>query len=215
MKLNDDFTARTLVHAARLDWQPSPSPGVERRMIFRIGEEKARATSIVRYAPGSRFSQHMHPGGEEFLVLDGVFEDEHGAYPAGSYVRNPPGSHHSPASGPGCSIFVRLWQFREDDREQVVVPPGSSGVLFENPHEQVRIEEWTAGEVRQLDNPRGLELLVLAGGFSDGRDRLEALSWLRLPAGMPLRAQAGPDGARVWLKDAALQQRDASERLAE
>ena len=90
MELNADFSRRVAVHAARLPWVPSPMVGVERRMLDRIGDEVARATSIVRYAPGSHFSPHAHGGGEEFFVLEGVFQDEHGEFPAGSYVRNRP-----------------------------------------------------------------------------------------------------------------------------
>ena len=89
MQLNADFSKRAVVHAAKLDWKASPMPGVERRMLDRIGDEVARATSIVRYAPQSQFSPHVHDGGEEFLVLEGVFQDEHGDFPAGCYVRNP------------------------------------------------------------------------------------------------------------------------------
>src|SRR5262245_11312148 len=102
MNLNADFTKRAVVHAARLDWKPSPMP---RRMLDRIGDEVARATTIVRYAPGSHFSSHVHDGGEEFLVLEGVFQDEHGDFPAGSYIRNPPKSEHTPGSELGCTIF--------------------------------------------------------------------------------------------------------------
>jgi len=97
MHLNADFTKRAVVHAATLDWKVSPMPGVERRMLDRIGDEVARATSIVRYAPESRFSPHVHDGGEVF-VLEGVFQDEHGDFPAGCYVRNPPQSRHTPGS---------------------------------------------------------------------------------------------------------------------
>src|SRR5262249_11641352 len=97
----------------------SPIPGVHRRMLDRIGDEVARATTIVRYAPYSRFSSHTHGGGEEFLVLDGVFQDERGDYPAGTYVRNPPTSSHTPGSEPGCTIFVKLWQFDPSDRTPV------------------------------------------------------------------------------------------------
>jgi anti-sigma factor ChrR (cupin superfamily) len=79
-------------------------------MLDRIGDEVVRATSIVRYAPGSHFSAHTHGGGEEFFVLNGVFQDEHGDYPVGSYVRNPPTSSHVPGSDLGCVIFVKLWR---------------------------------------------------------------------------------------------------------
>jgi len=216
MLLNDDLAERTLVHAARLDWVSSPSKGVERRMLFRIGAEKARATSIVRYAPSSKFSRHSHPGGEEFFVLEGTFQDETGDFPVGTYVRNPPGTGHEPGSSAGCTIFVKLWQFKRDDRERVVRRPGegnatslrpgvsSSLMLFEGADERVMLEEWQAGAEIELANPEGLELLVLDGAFAYGPEALGAWSWLRLPAGEPLRARLGHQCARVWFKFAPL-----------
>jgi anti-sigma factor ChrR (cupin superfamily) len=119
MELNADFSKRAVVHGAQTDWVASPMKGVDRRMLDRIGDEVARATSIVRYAPGSHFSSHVHTGGEEFLVIDGVFSDEHGDFPAGSYIRNPPESSHTPGSEPGCTILVKLWQFDLADRTHV------------------------------------------------------------------------------------------------
>src|SRR5262249_41446425 len=152
-ELNTDFSQRVVVHAAKLAWIPSPMAGVERRMLDRIGDEVARATSIVRYAPDSHFSPHVHGGGEEFLVLDGVFQDEHGDYPAGSYIRNPPTSKHTPGSEPGCVLFVKLWQFDPNDRTEVRLDTRKSpyvadrdrpGVetmpLFHDAHEDVRLE---------------------------------------------------------------------------
>ena len=73
MELNADFSAKALVHSDQVEWLASPMKGVDRRMLDRIGGEVARATSIVRYAPGSHFSPHTHTGGEEFIVLEGVF----------------------------------------------------------------------------------------------------------------------------------------------
>ena len=61
-----------------MEWIASPAGGVDRKMLDRIGDEKARATSIVRYAADSAFPEHEHPLGEEFYVLEGVFSDEHG-----------------------------------------------------------------------------------------------------------------------------------------
>src|SRR5438552_8882181 len=107
MDLNADFSKRAVVHAAEIPWKASPIAGVDRRMLDRIGDEVARATSIVRYAPNSKFSPHVHTGGEEFVVLEGVFQDEHGDFPAGSYIRNPPESSQAPGSIPGCTIFVK------------------------------------------------------------------------------------------------------------
>lgn len=213
MELNADFTRRVAVHAARVAWTPSPIAGVERRMLDRIGDEVARATSIVRYAPGSRFSAHTHGGGEEFLVLEGVFQDEHGDFPAGSYVRNPPTSHHTPGSVPGCVLFVKLWQFDLADRTDVRIDssrraysaaPGRPGVkimpLFRDAHKEVRLERWDPGTAITLALPGGGEVLALDGGFEEGREQFEPHSWLRLPPGSDLQALAGPAGCRVWIK---------------
>jgi hypothetical protein len=213
MELNADFSQRAVVHAATLPWIPSPMAGVDRRMLDRIGEEVARATSIVRYAPESHFSPHTHGGGEEFLVLDGVFQDEHGDYPPGSYVRNPPTTRHKPGSAPGCTIFVKLWQFEAGDRTEVRIDtgkrsftpaPGRPGVeilpLFRDAREDVRLERWTANADIALDLPGGIEVLVIEGGFAEGSENFTPQSWLRIPAGARLTAQAGPVGAKVWIK---------------
>jgi anti-sigma factor ChrR (cupin superfamily) len=213
MKLNADFTRRAVVHSATLEWTPSPIAGVERRMLERIGGEVARATSIVRYAPHSRFSRHRHEGGEEFFVLEGVFQDEHGDYPAGSYVRNPPTSAHTPGSEPGCTILVKLWQFDPTDRTQVRIDtnereyqrdPLRAGVevmpLYQDRHEVVLLERWQAGARVSLQSPAGLELVVLEGDFTDASDTFRYQSWLRLPAGSVAQAAAGAQGCRVWIK---------------
>jgi anti-sigma factor ChrR (cupin superfamily) len=213
MELNADFSTRVAIHAARLGWTPSPIAGVDRRMLDRIGDEVARATSIVRYAPASRFPAHTHGGGEEFFVLEGVFQDEHGDYPAGSYVRNPPTSRHTPGSAPGCVLFVKLWQFDPDDRTPVRIDTGKArytpaagrpGVeimpLFRDGSEEVRLERWAPGAAVALDLPGGAEILVLDGNFAEGGERFEPQSWLRLPAGSVLRAEAGPAGAVAWVK---------------
>jgi hypothetical protein len=162
-------------------------------MLDRVGDEVARATSIVRYAPGSHFSPHTHGGGKEFLVLDGVFEDEHGSFPADSYIRNPPGTSHTPGSELGCTICVKLWQLDPHDRTQlrldadsgVFAPvPGRPGVdsrpLFEDAHEQVRLERWVSGAKVVLPASRGIELVVLGGGFTEGGEPFAVKSWLRL-----------------------------------
>jgi anti-sigma factor ChrR (cupin superfamily) len=89
MELHADLSQRALFDSNALDWTPSPMAGVERRMLDRRGEEVARASSLVRYATGSRFERHVHAGGEEILVLEGTFSDEHGDYAAGSYLHHP------------------------------------------------------------------------------------------------------------------------------
>ncbi|HEU5296607.1 MAG TPA: cupin domain-containing protein [Burkholderiaceae bacterium] len=213
MKLNADFSQRVVVHAAGLPWIPSPMAGVERRMLDRIGDEVARATSIVRYASGSQFSAHTHGGGEEFFVLAGVFQDEHGDFPAGCYVRNPPTSSHTPRSLPGCMIFVKLWQFDPGDRTHVRIDtakmpylpdPQRAAVelmpLFQDGRESVRLERWAPNAEIDLAATGGMELLVVDGGFSDASETFAPLSWLRLPPGARARVSAGASGCRVWVK---------------
>ena len=108
MEIRSRFQERVVVHIPDLPWVPSPLPGVDRRMLDRVGGEVARATSIVRYEPGSSFSEHTHELGEEFLVLEGVFSDERGDYPANTWMRSPHESRHKPFSKGGCLIYVKV-----------------------------------------------------------------------------------------------------------
>ncbi len=213
LELNADFTKRAVVHANDISWVPSPIPDVERKMLDRIGDEVARATTIVRYAVGSSFPAHVHTGGEEFIVLDVVFQDEHGDYPKGTYVRNPPESSHTPRSEQGCVILVKLWQYDLADRTAVTIDtenaepvpsgerPGVSIIpLHHDTREDVRIEIWASCSDVTLASHQGLEILVLEGEFEESGEIFGINSWLRLPPGIPLQAKAGPEGARLWVK---------------
>ncbi len=165
----------------------------------------------------SHFSAHTHGGGEEFLVLDGVFQDEHGDFPAGCYIRNPPTSSHTPGSATGCTIFVKLWQFDPNDRTHVRIDTGKrqftadrdhTGVelmpLFQDSREDVRLEHWAPHAHLKRGVPGGIELLVLDGGFSEGGENFMPQSWLRLPRGSTLQATAAATGCRLWVKSGHL-----------
>jgi anti-sigma factor ChrR (cupin superfamily) len=180
-------------------------------MLDRIGGEVARATTIVRFAPNSAFSPHVHTGGEEFFVLDGVFQDEHGDFPTGSYIRNPPESSHTPSSAPGCVIFVKLWQFDMADRTHSRVDTNKMRFveqttdtevmpLFSDGHEDVVLERWASGADILLDAPNGAEILVLDGGFNESGETFKTHSWLRLPKTGKARIKVSENGARVWIK---------------
>lgn len=206
MRVNADFSKRVAVHFNDTEWVASPAAGVERKMLDRIGEEVARATTIVRFAPGSAFAAHTHDGGEEFLVLDGVFQDETGDFPVGSYVRNPPTSSHTPSASAGATILVKLHQFDPDDRTEVrrSINGAGSVKLFQDAHEDVQVQHWAAGEVVQLDATNGLELFVIEGGFAEAAEDFGVWDWLRLPPGAASEVTAGPQGARVWIKSGHL-----------
>ncbi len=214
MRINADFSRRVVVRPGDADWTPSPMPGVERRMLDRIGGEVARATSLVRYAPGSRFSAHTHGGGEEFLVLEGVFSDGSGDFPAGHYVRNPIGSAHAPHTIPGCTIFVKLHQFDPADTAHVVTdtraaafaPGPAPGVATLALHafgeERVAMLRLDPGAVLPARPvPGGEEVLLLEGSLAEAGETHRAGTWIRTPDGgtVPPRA-AGPAGCLLFVK---------------
>jgi anti-sigma factor ChrR (cupin superfamily) len=194
-RLRDDFNAREVVRPQNYEWVDSPMPGVTRMMLDRIGEEVARATSIVRYAPNSSFSEHVHDGGEEFIVLEGVFSDEHRAYPAGSYVRNAIGTKHSPKVGAeGATILVKLHQFDPEDKASKCIDtnkaqwlpglvPGLSVMpLHEHKAEHVALVRWAPNT--QFNAHRhwgGEEIFVLEGTFHDEHGVYPKGAWIRSP----------------------------------
>lgn len=210
MELNSDFSQRVVVHSDQLEWNPSPVAGINRRMLDRIGGEVARATTIVRFAPGSQFSAHTHDGGEEYIVLDGVFQDEYGDFPAGTYVRNPPTTSHAPKTETGCTIFVKLWQFDMDDRNQfrknmaeelgVPIDGVATAELHRDAQETVTYSHIDAGATLTNTDTGGIEMLVLNGSLTETNEDLGKGAWLRLPEGEPLSVVAGAQGAKVWVK---------------
>ena len=196
MKLHADLSQRVVVESESLDWVDSPMVGVQRRMLERDGEEVARATSVVRYAPDSHFSAHTHGGGEEFLVLDGIFSDEYGDYPAGTYIRNPVGSTHTPFSKEGCTILVKLWQMHPDDQQRVAIAtketPWANGLvkglqvmpLHSYGTENVALVKWDAGTYFQPHmHLGGEEIFVVDGVFEDEFGAYPKGTWLRNPSG--------------------------------
>lgn len=211
--LNDDFSTRIVAHAAAADWTPSPMPGVDRRMLDRVGQEVARATSVVRYAPGSRFERHLHAAGEEIFVLEGVFSDESGDHPAGTYLRHPPGSAHAPFSREGCLLFVKLRQFTTADLLRVRIDTRAAAwrqgmvpglmVMPLHSHDGVdtALVRWAPNTVFNAhSHPGGEEILVLDGVFRDDAGEYPALTWLRSPRWSRHAPFTGPEGALIYVK---------------
>lgn len=217
MDVNSDFTKRVLLHSDEIEWEASPMQGVDRRRLDRVDNEADRVTTIVRYAPESSFSPHVHTGGEEFIVLDGIFEDDYGNWPTGSYIRNPPTSKHQPGSKDGCIIFVKLAQFQAGDRTFIhadmnklgsVADANRAGVkvspLFKDDHEDVRLEYWEPNTKIEFNADGGAEFLVLEGSFTESAEELRKESWLRVPVNTKVIAETGNQGAKVWIKSGHL-----------
>jgi anti-sigma factor ChrR (cupin superfamily) len=195
IQIRADYAERVVVKPGDEAFVSSPLPGVDRLMLEREGGEVARATTIVRYAPGATFAAQIHGGGEEFFVLAGTFADEHGSYPAGSYVRNPPGSSHAPRSEERCVLFVKLMQFDPEDRDRKVIDtrtaawlPGQVEGLEVMPlhqfgRESVALVRWAPGTIfKPHTHLGGEEILVLDGTFEDEHGAYPAATWLRSPS---------------------------------
>ncbi len=197
--LNGDLSKRTVVDTQALSWSASPGAQVWRKRVHLVGPpESGQVTSVVRYEPGARFPEHDHPEGEEILVLEGTFSDHRGDWPAGSYLLNPEGFSHAPWSEEGCTLFVKLRQYPGGDREQLALQtserPWQHSVRREAQWKKLyaqepytdfmRLEAWDSpADLGQINFPRGAELFVLKGGFSDAEGNYGTHCWLRIPAG--------------------------------
>jgi anti-sigma factor ChrR (cupin superfamily) len=188
-----DLSQALAININNEQWIESPSKKVLRIPLERESAESGHATSVVKYLPESRFDAHPHPLGEEIYVLDGIFSDEHGDYPAGSYLRNPPGSSHSPFSVKGCTLFVKLDQFKPGDNKQVVIDinkqewlPGHGELQVMPLHtfgtEGTALVKWPAGEkFVPHQHFGGEEIFVLSGIFKDEHGAYPKGTWIRSP----------------------------------
>lgn len=212
--LHTDLSERVVIDTRAVPWVASPEPGVWRRMLERAGAESGRATSIVRYEPGARFHSHRHPMGEEFFVLEGTFSDEHGDYPAGTYVLNPPDSSHGPFTRDGCVLFVKLCQYAGPGRKRIVVDsatkewqpgttPGiSTKELYSDPRHPEHCALLRCDKGARLGNhrhPGGEEILVIEGVLADEAGRYPRGTWIRNPPGSAHEPYS-PDGCVVLIK---------------
>ncbi|HEY9548329.1 MAG TPA: cupin domain-containing protein [Kiloniellaceae bacterium] len=216
--LNADFRRPARVDTAAVAWQASPSPSVWRKRLDLVDGEFSRVTSVVRYDANSAFHAHGHPQGEEILVLDGVFSDEHGDYPAGSFLLNPAGFRHAPFSRDGCVLFVKLCQFPGEGRDHVVVDTTTAEWRALAPGVEIlslyRDEAWpediamlrlATGSLLPADYidakaaSKGLELFVVSGSLEGDGARYNAGAWLREPHGIAARFTATAD-TTLYLK---------------
>jgi anti-sigma factor ChrR (cupin superfamily) len=191
-----DRSERLVIETGKLPWTASPAEGVWRRPLEREAAESGETTSVVRFDAGAGFDRHTHHRGEELLVLEGVFEDEHGRYPAGTYLRSPAGSSHAPRCPQGCRIFVKLEQFQPGDADTVCIDtntrpwlPGQVPGLTVMPlhsfgTEHTALVKWAPGtRFAPHSHPDGEEIFVIDGVFQDEYGDYPTGTWLRNPPG--------------------------------
>lgn len=214
MNINNDLTKNANVFFNESTWIPSPLKGVSRKMLERDGAEfAATPTTLVVYEANSYFTEHVHTGGEEFFVLEGIFADEHGDYPVGTYKRNPVGSKHAPVVKDGCMIIVKLGQFQNGDDQYIEVNTSEQvfiqdkdrdAVQYQALHsfkqEAVRLERWAANANITLANTGGIEVLVINGEFKHQENIYRQFDWLRLPVGEALNVTTVSNNCTVWIK---------------
>ena len=217
MNVNSDFSTKVVIDTNRLVWVQSPARGVKRKFLDRVGNEVARASSLVRYAAKSSFAAHKHQGGEEILVLEGTFSDENGDYPAGTYLRNPPDSFHAPYSEDGCTIFVKLRQFRAGDSATIRINTTSAcwypglvtGLMVMPLHEfegiSTALVRWAQNtmfrpHVHPGGDPGGEEIFVLEGVFHDEAGSYPAGTWIRSPRYSQHEPFTKTEGATIYVK---------------
>lgn len=217
--INGDLSIRASADTNRMDWAPSPSGSVWRKRVHLVGPpESGQVTSVVRYEPGSKFPPHDHPDGEEIYVIEGVFSDEHGDWPAGTFLLNPEGFRHAPFSASGCLLFVKLRQFPGRDRQHVVIDtraipwertsiPAVTHKLLYRQHgypDVVHLERWAP---RAAPGPvsyeQGAELFVLEGELADEDGVYSGGCWLRLPAGATHHPRSA-SGCVLYIKRSGL-----------
>jgi anti-sigma factor ChrR (cupin superfamily) len=217
--INGDLAVRAVADTTRMAWAQSPSGSVWRKRVHLVGPaESGQVTSVVRYEPRSKFPAHDHPEGEEILVLEGVFSDEHGDWPAGTFLLNPEGFRHAPFSEPGCVLFVKLRQFPGRERRHVVVdtdklawepgpiPAAAHKALYQQAgfSDLIRLERWKPGaDLGAVSYEQGAELFVLEGGFADEAGTYSSGCWLRLPAGSKHHPRSDR-GCTLYVKRAGL-----------
>jgi anti-sigma factor ChrR (cupin superfamily) len=213
--LNDDFTQTVIIQTAEMDWQSSPSPSVWRkRLDLAGGLEAGRVTSLVRYDPDSQFPPHPHPDGEEIFVLEGVFSDEFGDYPTGTFILNPEGFRHAPFSKEGCVIFVKLRQYPGPDRKRIIINTNVAtwqsskfngvemlSLYREDAYpEDAHLTRFSAGtSVPMHVHSGGEEIFVLDGVFSDEAGDHPTGTWLRYPIGSS-HADWTDEGCLIYVK---------------
>ena len=217
--INGDLSVRAVVDTTQMEWAPSPSGSVWRKRVHLVGSpESGQVTSVVRYDPHSRFPAHDHPDGEEILVLEGVFSDEHGHWPAGTFLLNPEGFRHAPFSEPGCVLFVKLRQFAGRGRRHTIVdthklawkPSSMPGVASKALYQQsgfsdlMLVEHWgPQADPGVVSYEQGAELFVLEGEFADEAGAYSAGCWLRLPTGS-LHHPRSAQGCTLYIKRSGL-----------
>ena len=102
------FDPRDLA-SVQIDTKTAPwQPGQGGLQVMPLHAFEGQQTALVKWPAGEKFQRHSHFGGEEILVLSGVFRDEHGSYPQHTWIRSPHLSEHFPFVEEETLIWVKV-----------------------------------------------------------------------------------------------------------
>lgn len=190
MKLNLDLTKKSVIDTSNLDWIQFPNEGYQ-VIPLEGNRETEHLTSIITYNPGSINQNFNQTSGKEFFVLTGTYINESGENPAGTYLRNSPGTPYQAHKQTGCTLFVKINQFKSGDNQKVIIKTNEQQWLQGHGNLQViplhlfqtegtALVKWPSKEkfVRH-SHYGGEEILVLSGKFIDEHGSYPKLTWIR------------------------------------
>lgn len=207
--MNTDLSARVVLTTESMEWLTTAETGGWRKSL---DQSDGAATSLVRYAPGDAPDPPLQGQGEEVLIVEGALTDGQTTYSAGTYLRNPPGSHNLLRTDQGCVLFLKRYPFDSDDSEVVrietaktpwvpgLVPGLGVMPLYQHGHEQAALVRWKPETYFQPHaHVGGEEILVLSGVFEDEHGRYPAGTWIRSPH-MSRHKPFSREGCTIYVK---------------
>jgi anti-sigma factor ChrR (cupin superfamily) len=214
-KNHTNLLTRAAVLPTSLTWYQTNYTGIWFRCFESDNEiQEHPVTMLTRFDPGGFFQLHGHPGGEEILVLQGIFEDEIGIHTPGTYMLNPEGFIHRPYSNEGCLTFVKLRQHggktRNQVRTNIYESPWQSGIIPKievktlyqqiGYPEKVWVERWQPHtKLSNIVETEVKEIFLIEGSWSDALGNYPTGSWLRYPPNYPY-SPASETGCLLYVK---------------
>ncbi len=186
---NMDLSRRVVIDTENHTLKSFQPNGTFRIPLESESRESGRLTSIVKFTPGAKLDQSTHSSGEEIVVLEGVLSDEQENYPAGTYLRIPPGDYRIFSSKQGCKIFRKSNQLLPLDTENIVINtnnaewhPGHGNLEVMPLSDNTALVKWPKGAVFvNHSHYGGEEIFVLKGKFNDEHGSYPKGTWIRSP----------------------------------
>jgi len=189
VNFNLDISKKVVIDTTNKTNKSLSKNGITKVILEGELENSEQTSSIIEYSPNTQLQIWSHPFGEEIFVLEGIFSNKNGDYPAGTYIRNSSMISDKSFSKKGCKIFIKSNQTNSIDNTQIVIDTNISkwlkgyGNLEVIPlYENTALVKWPKSEkFVQHSHYGGEEIFVLKGEFIDEHGRYPKGTWLRSP----------------------------------